>query len=232
MLLLFTIIISCLFPTVTWAVPAVHALALRQDKPLPNCDDTSKNYEGSYKDDSGTYVTSDQVSHPYRFPLVRKCWWDYYVVETSVEPTPWKKSSGNVYCTGTERCVATKLTGAQVCKTKSESLSVNVGFEIEKFKLGAEISLTQSESRCVTADDSTACQWNDQGCHTVWTQQQILRQKGYRRKRCDWGKGDETQCMGNWEQTTPSDNISYGCGSKCTDTNDCGRTDGKACPKL
>ncbi|EKJ68369.1 hypothetical protein FPSE_11377 [Fusarium pseudograminearum CS3096] len=211
------------------AVP-VQALAVRQDNKLPNCDDKSQTYNGRYADNSGTYVTSDKITHPYKFPLIRKCWWDYYVVEAAPELTPWQKATGNIYCTNSERCVATKMSGKSVCQERSESVSASVGVAIEGFSLGVDFTVTKSESRCVTADDSTACSWNDGQCHTIWTQQQILRQKGYRRQRCDWGKGDETQCMGDWEQTTPSDLINYGCGSKCTDTNDCGHTDGTPCP--
>ncbi|GKU07924.1 unnamed protein product [Fusarium langsethiae] len=142
---------------------------------------------------------------------------------------PYADNSGNIYCTNSERCVTTKLSGKSVCQERSESVSVSVGVAIEGVSLGADFTVTNSESRCVTADDSTACSWNDGQCHTIWTQQQILRQKGYRRQRCNWGNGDETQCMGDWEQTTPSDTINYGCGSKCTDTNSCGHTDGTPC---
>ena len=31
-------------------------------------------YTGSHIDSSGFYVKSDSVSHPYKFPKVRKCW--------------------------------------------------------------------------------------------------------------------------------------------------------------
>ncbi|KAM0347342.1 hypothetical protein ACHAPU_004862 [Fusarium lateritium] len=227
-----TVLFTSLFLAVAQAKPTApkHALAQRQDS-LPVCDDTSNSYAGPYTDDQGTYAASDRVTHPYKFPLVRKCWYDYFVVETSVEHTPWQKASGNVYCTGTDTCTATKLVGNQVCQERSTAVSASVGFELEGFSLGASITVTDSESRCVVAQDLTACAWKDQACHTVWTQQQVLKQKGYRRQRCNWGKGDETQCMDNWEQTTPSNFIDYGCGSQCTDTNDCGKTDGTPCSK-
>ncbi|VTO87732.1 unnamed protein product [Fusarium graminearum] len=124
-----------------------------------------------------------------------------------------------------------KLVGKEVCQERSESVSVNVGAEIEGISLGLSFSVTESESKCVQGQDLTACTWDDGACHTVWTQQQVLKQKGYRRQRCNWGNGDETQCMDNWEQTTPSDFVDYGCGSKCTDTNTCGNTDGTPCSK-
>ncbi|KAJ4130278.1 hypothetical protein NW768_007261 [Fusarium equiseti] len=230
MLFINSLLVSALFVGIATASPALpaHELAVRADKP-PNCDDRSKTYEGGYSDGQGDYVTSDGVTRPYKFPRIRKCWWDYFIVEAGVELTPWQKASGDTYCTGSERCVVTKLTGKSVCKERSESISANVGLDIEGFKMGLEFTVTNSESRCVQASDSTACSWNDQQCHTIWTQQQILRQKGYRRHRCNWGNGDETQCMGDWEQTTPSDMINYGCGSKCSDTNACGHTDGTPC---
>ncbi|CEI65590.1 hypothetical protein FVEN_g8848 [Fusarium venenatum] len=207
-----------------------QGLAKRQSS-LPVCDDTSRTYEGPYTDGEGTYVTSDRTTHPYKFPKVRKCWYDYYVLETSVEHTPWQKASGDIYCTGTQTCTATKLVGKEVCQERSESVSVNVGAELEGISLGLSFEVTDSESKCVQGQDLTACAWDDGACHTVWTQQQVLKQKGYRRQRCNWGNGDETQCMDNWEQTTPSDFVDYGCGSKCTDTNTCGNTDGTPCSK-
>ena len=41
-------------------------------------------YGGKYSDNQGSYVTSDSVSHPYKFPRIRKCWQDYFVVEQSL----------------------------------------------------------------------------------------------------------------------------------------------------
>ncbi|RTE75577.1 hypothetical protein BHE90_009962 [Fusarium euwallaceae] len=205
------------------------AVARRQDGGIPNCNDKSQTYGGSYTDGSGTYVTSDGVTHPYKFPKVRKCWWDYFVVDATEELLPWEKSSGNIYCTGTATCTVQKLNGNEHCQERSESVSAEVGLAIEGFSLGLSVSVTKSESRCVSAQDTSACQWSDGGCHTVWTQGQIIRQKGYRRQRCNWGNGDETQCMADWEQKTPTDYMDYGCGSKCEDTNDCGNTDGKPC---
>ncbi|KAH7143321.1 hypothetical protein DER46DRAFT_673546 [Fusarium sp. MPI-SDFR-AT-0072] len=226
-----SLLLSSLFVAAAQAGPAGAGQGLAKRDGLPVCDNTSQTYGGPYSDGSGIYVTSDRISHPYKFPLVRKCWYDYFVVEASVEYTPWQKASGDIYCTGTQTCSATKLTGNSICQERSYSISTSVGSEIEGFTLGITFQSTTSKSKCVTASDNTACTWNDQGCHTIWTQQQVLRQKGYRRQRCNWGNGDETQCMDDWEQTTPSDHVSYGCGSQCTDTNDCGNTDGQPCSK-
>ncbi|GKU07925.1 hypothetical protein FLAG1_10560 [Fusarium langsethiae] len=90
MLVVKTFLLFSTFVGVAVSGPAVpiQGLAVRQDNKLPNCDDRSQTYNGPYADNSGTYVTSDQVSHPYKFPRIRKCWWDYIVVNAAVEFTP------------------------------------------------------------------------------------------------------------------------------------------------
>ena len=149
---------------------------------------------------------------------------------TILRYTEWRKSSGDKYCTGTSTCQASTLTGTQVCQTRSTTISGEVGGEILKgVNVGVTVSFELSDQNCYSASDTTACIWSDGGCHVVWTQQQIIKQVGYMRKRCDWGDGDETECMTNWEQKTPSKLVNYGCGSKCTDTNTCGHSDGTPC---
>lgn len=197
---------------------------------VANCDDTSTTYDGAYTDDSGTYVTSDGVTHPYKFPAIRKCWWDYFIVSADLELDPWKKASGDKYCTGTETCTVQSLDASETCQSRSESVSVEVGVEIEGLHLGVSATVTTEDSKCFTATEVSACTWNDEGCHAIWTQQQMLVQKGYRRHRCNWGNGDETECMADWIMRTPTKMVNYGCGSKCSDTNDCGHTDGTPCP--
>ncbi|CAJ0538528.1 Ff.00g065890.m01.CDS01 [Fusarium sp. VM40] len=206
------------------------SLSPRQDGGIASCDNEAQKYTGVYTDGQGTWAAADGVTHPYKFPLIRKCWWDYFVVEAMEELLPWEKSSGDIYCTDTERCVAEKVSSAQHCQERSVGISPNIGASIAGITLGLSVTATNSESRCVTAQDATACQWNDKSCHAVWTQQHVIRQKGYRRHRCDWGNGDETECMGDWDQVTPTDRINYGCGSKCEDSNICGHTDGTPCP--
>ncbi|KAK7424140.1 hypothetical protein QQZ08_008746 [Neonectria magnoliae] len=83
----------------------------------------------------------------------------------------WQKATGDIYCTGTANCVATQLPGSQMCQTRSESISANVGFEIKGFSMGLSVTVTNKASRCQTASDTTACTWNDAQCHTIWTQQ-------------------------------------------------------------
>lgn len=214
------------------AAPATDSsgLLLSTRDSMASCDDTSTTYTGTYTDGSGSYVTSDGVSHPYKFPAIRKCWWDYFIVSANLDLDPWKKASGDKYCTGTETCTVQSLDSSQTCQSKSTSLSVEVGLHIESFQLGVSTTTTTEESKCFTATDVSACTWNDGGCHTVWTQQQMLVQEGYRRHRCNWGNGDETECMADWTVRTPTKMVNYGCGSKCSDTNDCGHTDGTSCP--
>lgn len=197
---------------------------------IANCDDDSTIYTGAYTDGSGTYVTSDGVTHPYKFPAVRKCWWDYFIVSADLDLDPWKKASGNKYCTGTQSCTVQNLDGSQTCQSRSTSISFEVGGDIEGFHLGVSTEVTTEDSKCFTATEVSACVWDDGDCHAVWTQQEMLVQKGYRRHRCNWGKGDETECMADWTVRTPTKMVNYGCGSKCSDTNECGHTDGTPCP--
>ncbi|KAK7416723.1 hypothetical protein QQX98_005049 [Neonectria punicea] len=194
---------------------------------MPSCDDGSQAYTGPYADKEGEYVTSAGISHPYKFPLIRRCAWDYFIVEASIEYLPWQKATGDIYCTATATCAVTKLTGSETCQTRSEAISPSVGFIIQGVTLGLEVTITNEESHCETASDTTACTWNDGQCHTVWTQQQVLRQRGYRRHRCNYDP--EARCMSDWTMDTPNTQINYGCGSACTDTNNCGNTSGQNC---
>lgn len=122
------------------------------------------------------------------------------------------------------------LTGTQVCQTRSTTVSAEVGVNIkDAVSVGVSVSFELSDQNCYSASSTTTCSWNDGQCHVVWTQQTMLKQQGYMRKRCDWGEGDETDCMTDWEVNTPTTSVNYGCGSKCEDTNTCGHTDGSSC---
>ena len=57
---------------------------------------TSPSYTGRYQDGQGTYVTRDNETHPYVFPIKRKCWWDYYTIEGEVFFTPWVEANGDL----------------------------------------------------------------------------------------------------------------------------------------
>ncbi|KAK7402462.1 hypothetical protein QQX98_011789 [Neonectria punicea] len=78
-----------------------------------------------------------------------------------LEYLPWQKATGDIYYTGTANCVATQLTGSHMCQTRSESISANVGFEVEGFSMGLSVTVTNEESRWETASDTTTCTWKD-----------------------------------------------------------------------
>jgi hypothetical protein len=203
----------------------IQAGALTSD--IKSYDDTSQTYSGSYTDGEGTYVTSDKKTHPYVFPLIRKCWYDYYILASTPTFLPWQKSSGNLYCTGTSSCAVTALNGTQVCQSKTSTISETVSDSIEGFGESLGVSFSLDNQQCYTASNSDACTWNDGQCHCVWTRQQVLSQVGYRRQRCNFG--DPTRCMGDWEMETPTTLTNYGCGSSCEATNPCENTNGQPC---
>jgi hypothetical protein len=225
-----TLYLFVLGAAVVLASPVIDtsgALAARDS--IPNCDDTSQTYAGQYTDNEGTYVTSDGVTHPWKGGLIRKCWWDYFLVSQDQSVTPWEKSSGDFWCTGTQSCHVDQLNSTQICQTHTVSISAGVSLSIEGFGASLGIDVSDASQQCITASDTTSCTWSDGGCHTVWTQQPIVVQNGYRRQRCNYGHGDQTQCLGDWTQTTPYGSANYGCGSQCSDTNTCGHTDGTPC---
>ena len=53
-------------------------------------------YTGAYKDGQGVFVKRENVTHPYIFPLVRQCWWEYYSIQGEVFFTPWKQAGGQL----------------------------------------------------------------------------------------------------------------------------------------
>lgn len=221
-----TIFLMALTAAAAPAAPEAH-LEARGD--IKNCDNTNTNYGGGYADGSGTYVKSDQTSHPWKGGRIRKCWWDYFLVSSEAQDDPWQIASGKQYCAKGGDCSVSSLTGSQTCQSRSTTLSADVGLAIEGFTASIGASTTTEKSKCNTASDTSQCTWHDGGCHVVWTQQQMVEQKGYRRQRCNWGHGDETQCMADWTMRTPTKKVNYGCGSKCDDSNTCGNTNGKAC---
>ncbi|KAK6848827.1 hypothetical protein PG995_012660 [Apiospora arundinis] len=221
-----TIFLMALTVAAAPSTPGAH-LETRGD--IKDCDNTKNNYSGGFSDGQGTYVSSDQVSRPMKGGLIRKCWYDYFVVEAQAALDPWKQASGEQHCVKGQSCSVASLAGGQTCQSRSTTVSVEVGLKIEEFTLGVSVSTTTEKSKCTSASNTSQCSWTDGGCHVVWTQQQVLQQKGYRRQRCNFGHGDETQCMANWDMRTPTTMINYGCGSKCGDQNTCGNTNGKAC---
>jgi hypothetical protein len=69
---------------------------------LPDCGggyhnnkaNSSTPYQGCYEEGQGSFVGAVNVSYPYSFPLIRKCWEELYVVTASETFTPWQQVSG------------------------------------------------------------------------------------------------------------------------------------------
>ncbi|KAG9240340.1 hypothetical protein BJ878DRAFT_526623 [Calycina marina] len=163
-----------------------------------------------YTDGEGTYVTSDSVHH---YASGVKCWNDWFLVSQAIDYLPWEVSSGKQYCTGTDSCYVASLSGKQHCETTS--ITINAGVTSEIFTLS--VSYGYDVQDCVTASDTSACIWTDGQCHVVWTQQQILKSHGYTRRRCN-ENGDYTAWMEDYENSTPTSIVNYGCGSSCDDS--------------
>ncbi|KAK7954164.1 hypothetical protein PG988_014858 [Apiospora saccharicola] len=193
------------------AAPAAPEAQLETRGDMKNCDNTNTKYGG-------------------RGGRIRKCWWDYFLVSTAAQDDPWQIASGKQYCAKGGDCAVSSLTGQQTCQSKSTTVSADVGLAIEGLGTASiGVSTTNEKSKCNTASDTSQCTWHDGGCHVVWTQQQMVEQKGYRRQRCNYGHGEETQCMADWNMRTPTKKVNYGCGSSCDDSNTCGNTNGKPC---
>lgn len=111
--------------------------------------------------------------------------------------------------------------GPQHCQTRTDAVGVGIGVSspqvpgVPTVRFGIDYTLSLSDTNCYEASDTTACHWNDQGCHTVFTSQQILKQLGYRRQRCDWGDGDHTECMADTRIDTPTQRTAEQCGAEC-----------------
>ncbi|KAI9923900.1 hypothetical protein ASPWEDRAFT_170467 [Aspergillus wentii DTO 134E9] len=169
-----------------------------------------KRDDSQYTDGEGTYVNSDSIHH---YASGVKCWNDWYVVNQDITYSPWQVASGKVYCSGTEQCQVTKMTGDQTCETSS--IEISAGIQSDIFNMG--VSAGYEVQNCNQAQDTTFCTWNDDQCHVVWTQQQLFRTQGYTRRRCS-DKGDYTAWMKDYEWTAPTNSVNYGCGSSCDDS--------------
>jgi hypothetical protein len=203
-----TALLSTLLATLSAATPISsapnHALATRDNPQY-------QSGQGTYTDGQGTYVTSDSVHH---YASGTKCWTDYFVVHHGIIYDDWKQASDKIYCTGTSLCTLNQMSGVQTCETWS--VGVEGGVEAGIFNFG--VSLGYDLQKCHVAQDIKACNWNDGGCHVVWTRQQLLAQEGYARRRCDDGSGDYTAWLQDFKYTAPTEHADYGCGSKCSDS--------------
>jgi hypothetical protein len=203
-----TALLSALLATFSTATAITsapnHALATRDNPQY-------QSGQGTYTDGQGTYVTSDSVHH---YASGTKCWTDYFVVHHGTIYDNWKQASDKIYCTGTSLCTLNQMSGVQTCETWS--VGVEGGVEAGIFNFG--VSLGYDLQKCHVAQDVKACNWNDGGCHVVWTRQQLLAQEGYARRRCDDGSGDYTAWLQDFKYTAPTEHADYGCGSKCSDS--------------
>ncbi|KAK1726485.1 uncharacterized protein BDZ83DRAFT_546322, partial [Colletotrichum acutatum] len=164
-----------------------------------------------YNDGEGRYLGSDG-NHRYASGV--KCWNDYFVVEQNLYNDPWRQASSKVYCTKSQSCQATQGVNNQVCETTSFEISAGITAEF----VTASISVGHQTQTCSGSTSLTACTWNDQGCHVIWSQQQMLSQKGYQRRRCASGDGDYTAWTKFLEKKAPTEFKNYGCGSSCNDS--------------
>lgn len=96
-----------------------------------------------------------------------------------------------------------------------------MGVKSALFGISAGYTLSLTTEGCYAATNTNACQWNDGGCHTIWTQQQLLKQNGYLRQRCNDGQKKNnnkviTHCMADFEtDNTPTQLTNYACGAQC-----------------
>ncbi|KAK5102467.1 hypothetical protein LTR70_000323 [Exophiala xenobiotica] len=180
-------------PVVTLAAPAASnpgvTSSLSPRAVIQDCE-AGGDYAGTYTDGSGTYTVSDSV----RRGIGWKCWNDYYAVNQKTYMAPWVKSTGEIYCTDTSTCSAGLVNGTQYCLTKSTQISASISLAIAEFFTGG-LSITSSwdEQNCYSGSIATTCTWDDDACHTVWTQQELVEQVGYKRLRCNRGDGDQTE---------------------------------------
>ena len=191
-------------PITSTSTTADHALNAR-DSPQ------YQSGQGTYTDGQGTYVTSNSVHH---YASGTKCWTDYFVVKHGIIYDDWKQASDKIYCTGTSLFTLNQMSGVQTFETLSFGVEGGVAQVI--FNFG--VSLWFDLQNCHVAHDVKSCNWNDGGCHVIWTRQQLLAQEGYARRRCDDGKGDYTAWLQDFKYTAPTEHADYGCGSKCSDS--------------
>jgi len=189
------------------------------------------NYGGAFTDGSGTYIDSDSV----RYEVGKKCWNDYFVVDTNPFKGPWYKIGGSFYCTATASCSSGVTTTNQTCLSNTDQISVGISIKTaDEASLEFGYQHTWSTETCYSESVNNQCIWNDQQCHTIWAQDGMVQQKGYKRERCNVsgvnGGEDFTNCMSDWQIEWPTGIVSYGCGSKCGDTNPCGNNNGQPCP--
>ncbi|KAI5777237.1 hypothetical protein EDC01DRAFT_410099 [Geopyxis carbonaria] len=169
-----------------------------------------------YPDGSGTYVRSDDG---YTYGLFgTRCWTDLFFVERRFEPQNWQRDDTSIDCATTENCQSAVVDSTERCTTWNVAAEVNIGIAMEFLSIGGGITTEFGGSKCVTAQSENRCQWNDQGCHSVWTSDIVLVSDGYVRRRCN-RKNDSDYTAWSKDITirTPEESTRIGCAAKCDD---------------
>ena len=81
---LLSVMVLALSPCI--AGPTSSSTSLSERGAVADCNGGT--YSGSYTDGQGTYAYSDTITHPYKFPAIRKCWRDYFVVSANTAYGP------------------------------------------------------------------------------------------------------------------------------------------------
>lgn len=198
------------------ANPLGHAIGDSSNTPIPPLPPgytaTNLNYTTDISSRAAQvekYVgTKDQLCDEYTCYT----WWDLYYVQSRTYWDPWHKASGNFYCTGTSQCQIDQMSGWETCKSWTVGLSAGIQGAIGS----ASASVGYSYTNCYSGQNTHSCTWSDQQCHCIWTQQQMV-ETGTVAKEFHWVNGPTGNYYWIWGWA-PTSIVSYGCGSKCTDT--------------
>lgn len=172
----------------------------------------------SFTDGSGTYVTSKDV---YRYSSGDKCWTDLFYVSSFMTTDDWVRN-GEIDCSTTSECERGVQEGVQTCATWSleESFSAEIDLIEDFLSVGTSTTYSFGGSQCKDITTSSDCHWDDQGCHAVWTSNNVKVNRGYIRRRCDFhdGKGDQTVWSYDLDVNEQASGLNLGCRAGCSDT--------------
>jgi hypothetical protein len=59
--------------------------------------DSSIKYQGCFQENHGSKLKIVNVTHPYVFPIFRKCWEEIWAVQAEASTTPWAQFSDTLY---------------------------------------------------------------------------------------------------------------------------------------
>ncbi|KDQ59302.1 hypothetical protein JAAARDRAFT_128253 [Jaapia argillacea MUCL 33604] len=161
-----------------------------------------------YTELSGTYVGSDSIDHDI---LRGKCWIDYYIVDQSFSYAAPVADSGEIDCGSTTSCTLAQTDGYKTCESWSEEFSAKIMENIFTFGAGVAFRYNHTLEKCSSASNQYSCGWTD-GCHVIYSSQQIMTQSGYRRCRCHpYFKHTTTSWMEDYSHSAPTDAVTYSC---------------------